>query len=99
MFNEWTINIVKEIGFQENEVEFGARFANSRVEIFYKIKKDKELSYKNMKIEFKKDDEVIVGILYKYYEKELEEFCKMYFREVELVKDLENEYALVLCKK
>lgn len=99
LFNEWMINIVKELGFSENEVEFGARFANSRVEIFYTIKEDKKLSHKNMKIEFKNGDEIIVGILYKYYEKELEEFCKMYFREVELVKDEDSEYALVLCKK
>ena len=99
LFKEWFSHIIKEFGFNFDEVEYDARFENGRLEIFYKIKKNKILNYKRKKIEFKAGDEIVVGILYKYYEKELEEFCRMYFREVELVKDEDNEYALVICKK
>lgn len=98
-FKQWFGHTIKELGFKEDEVEYDARFANGRVEIFYKVKKERVVNGKKNKIELKKGDEIIVGILYKYYQKELENFCKMYFREVYLVTDPEKEYALVLCKK
>lgn len=98
-FQTWLGHTVKELGLKDNEVTYDARFANGRVEIFYTLTKDKKLTSKKHAIELKKGDEIIVGILYKYYQKELLKFCKMYFREVQLVTDPEKEYALVLCKK
>ena len=99
LFKEWFDHLIDGFGINIKDVEYDARFANGRLETFYRIKKDIVLTYKGKKVEFKAGDELVVAILYKYYEKELEEFCKMYFREVELVKDEANEYALVICKK
>jgi len=99
LFEEWFFRLVEEMGFEEDEVEYDARFENGRVECFYKIKSDKKLSYDGKEFEFKEGDEIVVAILYKYYAQELEKYCKMYFREVELVKDKDEEQALICCIK
>ena len=99
LFNDWFIHLMKGLGFKENEVEYDARFAHSRVEGFYKILVDKTISNGEKKIEFKKDDEVMIVYQYKYYADELEEFCRMYFGNVFLVSDSAQEHALVFCTK
>ena len=99
IFHNWFVHLLKELGFTEEEIEYDARFNNDRVEGFYKIKVDKEIESEGNKIQFKKGDEVIVAVVYKYYEKELEKFCKMYFPEVRLVSDVEKESALVFCRR
>ena len=38
IFNQWFVHLIKEIGFSEDEVEYSARFANDRIEGFYKVK-------------------------------------------------------------
>lgn len=99
LFNQWLIHLMRKIGFKENEVEYNARFANNRLEGYYKIKKEKTIDAKKKKIKFKQGDEVIVAFQYKFYTEELKNFAKMYFDEVELVHDPDEEYALVWCKK
>ena len=99
IFNQWFIHLIKEIGLDESEVDYDAHFANNRVEGFYRIKVDKVIEFGKKKFNFSKGDEILVAVLYKYYEKELENFCKMYFSNVKLFKDPEEEYALVACRK
>ena len=99
VFNGLFLPIIKAIGFKEEEAERDARFGKMRIEGFYRIKKDKEIKYNGKSIKFRKGDEVIVAILYKYYLEELKKFFEMYFREVNIVKDAKNEYILALCKK
>ena len=98
IFNEWLIHLMRQIGFSDKEVEYDARFANGRLEAFYKIKVDKVI-YGERKIEFKKGDIIIVAFHYKLYDYELGDFCRQYFEKVELVKDPAEEYALVFCRK
>jgi uncharacterized SAM-dependent methyltransferase len=97
--DKWFVHIMKEIGFLDNEVEWDVRFENKRLEGFYKIKKDRDLKYKDKYLSFKNGDEILVGFQYKYFARELEKFCGMYFREVELDKDKNGEFALVNCVK
>jgi uncharacterized SAM-dependent methyltransferase len=99
VFQSWVSHLIKGLGFSQEEIEYDARFANGRVECFYKLKIDKTLQVGDRDIDFRKGDEVIVAVLYKFYGPELEDFCKMYFREADLVRDSDSEYALVLCKK
>ncbi len=99
VFSEWFMHLMNALGFQENEVEYDARFNEMRIEMFYKIKKDREVEFNGRKIQFRAGDEILAAILYKFYEKELEEFCKMYFSDVKVFKDADEEYALVLCRK
>lgn len=99
LFNQWLIHTMKELGFKENEIKYNARFANSRVECYYKVNVNKKIKHKGKTIEINRGDEVIVAILYKYFDNELREICKRYFSEVDLEKDKENEYALIFCTK
>lgn len=98
-FDDWLSLFMKEVGFKGNEIKYNARFANSRLEFFYTLLADKGLSVDGKALKFKRGDEIVVSMLYKYYEKELNKFCKMYFNNVKLVKDPKSEYALVFCKK
>jgi len=99
VWNDWFKHLMKGIDFKPNEVEYNARFGNSRIEMYYKLKTDKNVKHKGKTVNFKSNDEVLVAILYKYYPEELKKFCQMYFSNVTLVKDKDNEYALVLCVK
>ena len=98
-FNSWFIHIMKELGFNEREVRYDARFGNKRIECFYTILADKTLNYSGRKIEFKKGDEILVAVIYKYYERELRKLCRMYFSRVDFIKDEKGEYALMVCRK
>ena len=99
LFPEWFGCLMSEMGFEDGQIEYDARFENGRVECFYTLKENVVLDFEGQRFEFKKGDEVIVAVLYKYYEQELLKFCKMYFREVELLKDRDGEQAIVVCKK
>ena len=99
LFNDWFIHVMKGLGFKENEVEYNARFAYGRVEGYYTIKMDKTVDYRNRKVKFKKGDEIVVAIQYKHYDHELKKFCQMYFSKVEMYKDKDGEYCLIVCVK
>lgn len=99
LFNKWFINIMKGLGFMEDEVKYGVRFANNRLEGYYKIIADKNVSSGKNKVDFKEDDEVVVAVQYKFYLEELKKFCKMYFSDVDVVADEKKEYCLLICKK
>jgi uncharacterized SAM-dependent methyltransferase len=99
LFKEWLGHLIKQLNFGDEEVEYGARFENGRVECFYKIGSDKKFQYEGKEFDFKRGDDVVVAVLYKYYADELEKFCKMYFREVMLMRDENEEQALVCCIK
>ncbi len=99
LFNEWLIHLMKELGLKENEVEYNARFSNERLEAYYILKTDKVLEHEKQKVELKKGDEIIVAFQYKLFANELKNFCDMYFDEVKIFHDTEEEYALVFCKK
>ena len=98
IFDRWFINLMREIGFKEDEVRYNARFNSVRVEMFYEVLKNKTLSYKDKKVSFNKGDEITVAMLYKYYESELDKFCRMYFKKVDIIKHLDG-YALIVCQK
>jgi len=63
------------------------------------MKVNKTLKQEDIKISLKKEDEIVVAFQNKFYANELRDFCDMYFDEVKLTKDPEEEYAVVFCKK
>lgn len=99
LFNEWFIHIMEGLGFSSDEVKVNVRFTNERLEGYYSILKDKSIDYKGKKVGFKEGDEVIVAIQYKFFENELKKYCKMYFSEVEILKNSDEEYCLAVCRK
>lgn len=99
IFNEWFINIPQSIGLNENEVEYNVRLVDNRAETYYKIKADKKISAGNKTIYFKKDDEIVVAVVYHYTENELKKIFKMYFNSVQIATDKAGTYGLILVKK
>ncbi|MDP4039804.1 MAG: L-histidine N(alpha)-methyltransferase [Candidatus Pacearchaeota archaeon] len=97
--SSWFMHLMRYLGFNNNDVEYNARFGNSRVEMYYKLKVDKVIKREGKEVTLRAGDEVLVAILYKYFEEELKKFCSMYFSNVEIVTDEDKGYALVMCKK
>lgn len=98
-FKKWYDCLIKNLEFNEQDVEFDARFGNSRVEMFYRLKKTIIKKSGKHVIQFNSGDELVVGALYKYYADEFYKFCNMYFADTQVITDKEKGYALVLCKK
>ena len=99
IFHDWFKHLILGLGFVESDVEFDARFDNSRVEFLYRFKTARTKKAGKRTIEFKPGDELVVAALYKYYAEEFDKFCKMYFANAKIVTDKDNGYALVVCKK
>ncbi|MFC1682347.1 L-histidine N(alpha)-methyltransferase [Nanoarchaeota archaeon] len=87
------------IGLKENEVELGVRFANSRVELYYTLKKDKKISFQNRTINFSKGDQIIVAVSYKYDEYDFKSFLTIYFKETDMFVSKDKSYAFAICQK
>lgn len=98
-FNSWFTHLMSALGFSPDEVKYDARFAHGRLEFFYRVKTNKIFICNGKRIKFLKDDEIVVAIQYKYYAKELEKFCRMYFPYVRFFTDKAREYALIFCVK
>jgi uncharacterized SAM-dependent methyltransferase len=88
--------VLEQLGFKRDEIEFGSRYKNHRVECFYTITKDKEIKFQGKKIEFNKGDQVIVSVSYKYDEKQFEEALKLYFDNCDMYLNENKNWALAL---
>ncbi len=92
--------VLEQIGFEKDELEYGVRFRNNRVEVYYTTKKDKKIKcYKGKEISFKKGDQILVGVSYRYNKDEIESIMKMYFKDVKLYIDDTGTRIIVLCGK
>ena len=91
--------VVEQLGFSRDEVEFGARFLNGRVECFYSIRANKTISFQNKEIHFYKGDQITVSYSYKYNEKQFEDAIKLYFKNYKFFFNKDKTWALILCKK
>lgn len=97
--NTFLMHIPLQLGLQKEDVEYGVRFRNSRVEMLYTLRKDKAISFQSKRVDFYKGDKIIVAISYKYNQFDFMTFMKMYFDEVMMYTSKDGAYALVLCKK
>jgi uncharacterized SAM-dependent methyltransferase len=88
-----------KIGIPEDALEIGTRFVNSRVEIYYTITRDVEVTFLGKTIRFNKGDQIITQVSYKYEKNELAKFLKLYFKEVKMFVTEDSSYCLALCKK
>ena len=91
--------ILAQLGFEKDEVEFGVRFENSRVEAFYTIKKDKTLEFSDKSVHFQKGDQILIGVSYRHKIADLEKIMKIYFEEYKFYFNEDKTRALILCKK
>lgn len=93
------VKVLLQIGFKKGDLEYSARFKNSRIEMYYIIKKDVKISFLDKNIYFNKGDQVVVALSYKYGKHDFRSFMKMYFDDVKVYTSLDDSYALALCKK
>ena len=97
--NNLLVHLPISLGLKKADVEFGVRFANSRVEMYYTILRDKEIKFQDKRVVFHKGDQLLSAVSYKYQKENFEEFLKMYFKDVKMYTSDDGTYALALCKK
>jgi uncharacterized SAM-dependent methyltransferase len=97
--DEMLVKTLELLGFNKNEIQYGARFRGSRIEMLYTLRQDRTLISKGKKIELKAGDSIIVAISYKYTKDSLLELLMMYFDNIETFVSNDGIYALALCKK
>jgi uncharacterized SAM-dependent methyltransferase len=93
------VKMLTQIGLSKDDVEYGARFRNSRVEMYYTIKKDVKLTFLDKSLYFSKGDQIVVALSYKYNKDDFKKYMKMYFDDVKVYTSPDESYALALCKK
>jgi len=97
--NAWLINVPLQLGLSKEDVEFGVRFRNSRIECYYTITRDKKISFQNKNLYFMKGDQMIVLVAYKHDKTNLKEYLNMHFDNVSVTISKDNGKALALCMK
>lgn len=93
------LNIPISLGMNKKYIEWDVRFLNSRLEFYYKIKKDLNVGFQKKELYMKEGDELVVGFAYHYQKEELVRFLKIYFDRVVLKTADDGSYALAICEK
>jgi len=93
------IKVLTQIGLKEDNLEYGSRFKNSRVEMYYTIKADCTISFQEKSVHFKKGDQIVVAVSYKYNRDDFRTFLSLYFDDVMMFVSEDESYGLALCKK
>jgi len=96
MIDFW-IQPLKLISFKKNELNYSSRFVNSRMEMYFTVLKDKTIKSMDKVINFKKGDQIIVGISYKYKKADFRKILGKFFRKVKIITNKEETYALAFC--
>lgn len=97
--DHWLVKILTQLGLKGEDLQYGVRYKNSRVEEYYSLNKEIEISFLGRKVHFNKGDQIITAVSYKYDKDEFMSYLKMYFSTVRLFVSKDNAYALALCKK
>lgn len=98
-FNKFSIHPLLQLGLKKENLEFGVRFKNSRIESFYTIKEPVEISSLGRSVKFEAGDQIIVIVSYKYNKEDFISFMNLYFDDVIVKPSDDGSYALALCKK
>lgn len=89
---------VKELGFKEEEIERCTRIKGQRLEMFYRLKVDKDITHLGRTAHLKEGDIIITIFSHKYRQKELKETLDEFFTTERLWTNEEESHALALCK-
>jgi uncharacterized SAM-dependent methyltransferase len=88
-----------QIGLKRDEIEFGARFKNSRVEYYYTILNDRRIIFQDKSVGFSKGDQIIVAVSYKHDKHDLKTYLNMHFNDVLVKTSADSSTAMAICKK
>lgn len=98
-FNEWLYYVMTQLGLERDEIEFGVRWRNSRLEFYYTILKDKNVKFQNKSVQFNKGDQIVVVIAYKHEKDDLISYFNIYFDNVLFRASESGGKVLALCEK
>ena len=98
VFDDWLIHVPLQLGLEQSEVELGGRWKNSRIELYYTIKNDKEVKFQNKTLQFNKGDQMIVLVAYKHDKHDLMSYLNIHFNDVMIKISKDHGKALALCK-
>jgi len=96
---KFLIHIPLRLGLEKTDLEYSARFKNSRVEFFFTILNDKKVEFRDRTVYFNKGDQIIVAIAYKHDMESLKTYFNMYFSEAGFILSKDKSQAFILCKK
>ncbi len=96
--NNFLVKILTQIWMKEEDLQFGVWFRNSRLELYYVIKRNFSISFLDKKIDFKEWDQIIIAIFNKYTKEVFESYIKTYFSRVKTFFSEDWSYALTVCK-
>ncbi|MBM3232915.1 hypothetical protein FJZ18_01980 [Candidatus Pacearchaeota archaeon] len=99
LMDQFLSKVLTQIGFKREEIEFGVKYKNSRVEMYYTLLKDVNLKFGGRTIFFSKGDQILIAVSHRYKEAELKKAMKIYFKNVKYFFNREKTWVLVLCKK
>lgn len=99
IINRWLVQIPEQLGLSKSDIDYDVRFINSRIEEIYVVNKNKNVKHLGKLVSFKKGDIIIAAISYKYTKHQLSKILSKFFSSVKFYSDIEDTYALVLCKK
>jgi len=97
--NKMLVKTLTQIGLDEDNLEYGARFNNSRIEMYYSIKNNCEINFLDKNVKFNAGDQIVVAVSYKYTKEDFASFLNLYFDDVMMKISKDGSYALALCKK
>jgi uncharacterized SAM-dependent methyltransferase len=97
LLDDFLMFVVNQIGLDKKDVQYDVRFKNSRVEMTYRLLKDKSISHLGREVNFKKGDVLVVCVSLRYSEKELGIALKQFFKKVTVYTNPEATYALAVC--
>ena len=98
-FSNFLGNIPLQLGLNKENINFKARFKNSRIEIYYVINKKEKIEFHGRVVEFNEGDEIIVVVAYKYSIEDLISYLNMSFERVDYYLSEDKSKVLALCKK
>lgn len=99
MVSDFLVKVLEQIGLSEEDVTYGTKFANSRVECFFKLNADKEIDYLGKRLSFKAGDIILVAYSYRYQQKDFEEAFTKFFPSCRFFYNDSKSYGLALCEK
>lgn len=98
-FNDWLIHVPLQLGLEEGDVKIGGRWRKPRIEVYYEILKDKSIKFHDKKVCFKKGDQIIVVVGYKYNKDDLQSFLRMHFDNVTVKVSEDKTKIVAICKR
>lgn len=99
LWKNWLIHIPLQIGLEKSDVQLGARFRNTRIEVYFTLLHDKEVTFQNKSIEFHKGDQIIILVAYKHGKEDLKSYLNMHFGNVKFNFSGDNSKVLAVCSR